>query len=329
MILNCSICKDEIKRTLSQLNSISGEYFCSRNCFNLFYKNKGRIKSGIFKNCVICNVSFYVPQVHKEARFCSLKCKGIGSRYPNLVCPICKGSFKYQTNRKYCSTECKNISISKARINRSIKKICDQCNNMFYVNKFRIDARLCSKQCHINWQKENAFKNKTKFICKICKVEFGVYTSIIKHHNNVVKYCSIPCRDADPEVKERLVNMNLQQQNSKTPNQFEIRGYRLLKKLGLKFEKQYLVNNKFCVDAFISKYNLVIQFDGDYWHGNPNKYKILDHRQQKRVNYDKSQDKYMKKCGYKILRFWESDFKDIDKVKKQIKDELKDDKLFL
>lgn len=27
------------------------------------------------------------------------------------------------------------------------------------------------------------------------------------------------------------------------------------------------------------------------------------------MNYDKSQDSYMKKCGYTVLRFWESDVK--------------------
>jgi len=53
---------------------------------------------------------------------------------------------------------------------------------------------------------------------------------------------------------------------------------------------------------------LVIQWDGDYWHNLP-----------KRRQLDESQDKYMKKCGYKVLRFWEHEVKgNSNKVKEVI-----------
>ena len=54
---------------------------------------------------------------------------------------------------------------------------------------------------------------------------------------------------------------------------------------------------------------MIIQWDGEYWHGHPSKLKdgIPDKRQNRRMKYDKSQNMYLTKCGYKILRFWESE----------------------
>jgi len=94
------------------------------------------------------------------------------------------------------------------------------------------------------------------------------------------------------------------------PNKLEIMGYTFLKELGVKFIAQHIINNKFTVDAFLPDQNIVVQFDGDYWHGNKNIFKTFDHRQRKRMALDISQDKYMNKIGIKVVRFWESDFKD-------------------
>ena len=52
---------------------------------------------------------------------------------------------------------------------------------------------------------------------------------------------------------------------------------------------------------------MIIQWDGDYWHGKDKSYEDLDYRVQKRVCLDKSQDAYFLECGFNELRFWESD----------------------
>jgi len=54
---------------------------------------------------------------------------------------------------------------------------------------------------------------------------------------------------------------------------------------------------------------IVIQFDGDYWHGNPRKYPVLTERQKKQVKRDRAQDAYLISCGYRVIRIWESDLK--------------------
>lgn len=90
--------------------------------------------------------------------------------------------------------------------------------------------------------------------------------------------------------------------------QLEMRGYSLLEEMQIPYAAQVLLFKKFCVDAFVDKgRGLVIQFDGDYWHGNPLKYNTLDARQEKRRKLDASQDKYLRKCGLSVVRVWEQE----------------------
>ena len=112
-----------------------------------------------------------------------------------------------------------------------------------------------------------------------------------------------------------LRRINFDQQKLK-PNNLEKLGYSILDEIGIEYTPQYLIAKKFCVDAFAEAHNLIIQFDGDYWHGFPEKYPEPDKRQQKRMNIDKSQNAYFKKCGYKVIRIWEHQLrKQPDQVK--------------
>lgn len=102
-------------------------------------------------------------------------------------------------------------------------------------------------------------------------------------------------------------------------NKTEIAGEEILTAFGIDFKSQFIVEDKFCVDVFIPSLKIVIQFDGDYWHGHPRKFNANDLRQKKRMALDISQDAYMAKLGYRILRFWESTIKgDPDFVREKI-----------
>jgi len=88
----------------------------------------------------------------------------------------------------------------------------------------------------------------------------------------------------------------LKQQRMKGPTSIEKKVYDELKRRGILFEAQKLINGKFLVDAYIPSLNLVIEADGDYWHD-------LD-RVKKR---DKAKNAYLKKCGFGLLRLSEAD----------------------
>ena len=91
----------------------------------------------------------------------------------------------------------------------------------------------------------------------------------------------------------------IKQQNMKEPTSIEKIVYDELKKRGLVFEKQKLINGKFLVDAYIPSLNLIIEADGDYWHS-------LDRVRKK----DKAENAYLTKCNYKLLRLSEREIND-------------------
>lgn len=114
------------------------------------------------------------------------------------------------------------------------------------------------------------------------------------------------CRNADPERRAILIQMNAQQQRGRRTKPETI-GYSILDVLAIHYLPQHVIGTKFCVDAFVPGQGVVVQFDGDYWHGHPARFPEPDARQRKRMRLDKSQDAYMKACGYSVIRIWECD----------------------
>jgi very-short-patch-repair endonuclease len=96
-----------------------------------------------------------------------------------------------------------------------------------------------------------------------------------------------------------------------------------LNDLGYEHELQKIVANMFIYDIYIPKYRLLIEVDGDYYHGNPNKYtrKELNWGQKKNMVNDIKKNRLAKALKYNIIRFWESDINgDIEDVKIKIKE---------
>ncbi len=83
-------------------------------------------------------------------------------------------------------------------------------------------------------------------------------------------------------------------QFDKKPTSIEKLLYDFLVMSGIVFEKQYLVNRKFLVDAFIPSLNLVIEADGNYWHSLP-----------KNIKKDKAENAYLTACGFDLIRLEE------------------------
>ncbi len=211
-------------------------------------------------------------------------------------------SIRETQNNKFCCIYCYwEYKKGKDNPSRKTGKIVDclYCGKEVYKPKGQIDGRkhFCSIVCANKYQG----RNKVNVKCLICGKEFLAS----KSHN--YKYCSITCRDKDPKFAKMLAQMNAKQSHSKKETSIEKIGYKLLDKLKVFYEKQYLINDKICVDALLPNEKIVIQFDGDYWHGYNKDINDVELRIKKRMLLDKSQDAYLKKCGYKVLRFWEHD----------------------
>jgi len=249
---------------------------------------------------------------HNQYKIRTFICVGCGIRVTKRV----------PKNRKYCCHEC---YLHSKHPNRKTGKIvkCDWCGKEIYKCKSALKHSknyFCNLECANKYQS----RNKDKYICKTCGNVF--YRSPYwKSHGYILKYCSMKCRNNSKDWHKVCINGNLIQQKKKGLNAIELKGRAILQEAGLELEKDFmeqtLINKKFLVDIFIPKYKLVIQWDGDYWHCHP-KFKNPDKRQIKRRELDKSQDKYLKKCGFTVLRFWEFEIKrevkGIDYIKRTI-----------
>jgi len=87
-----------------------------------------------------------------------------------------------------------------------------------------------------------------------------------------------------------------------------------IKKLGYNVKHSLKVDSKIC-DIYIPELNLIIEYNGDYWHCNPKKYKPDYYHQVKNKTakelweYDKNKIDLIKNYGYNLEIVWESDLK--------------------
>ena len=239
----------------------------------------------------------------------------LGYKVRTIKCDNCGQlrTDRFQSKQIFCSTMCaRHVNSQRRKTGQSF--LCAVCGVYVYIPKSRLGLinYFCS-QAHANeWQG----RNKTTHTCKVCGRSFRLSPSVSA--SGRVKYCSIRCRDVDPEHTAHLVSINADQQSGKT-NRLEVAGYKMLDELGFNYKRQYLVGGRFCVDAFIVSVGVVVQFDGDYWHGHPTKFPEPNARQHLRIKLDKSQDAYMLACGYDVFRVWESDMKNrVDHVRSSL-----------
>lgn len=146
-----------------------------------------------------------------------------------------------------------------------------------------------SKNNHGKWMIGKKMSSKTKQ--KISQAKLGVTQSEefkqkrkdwCKNNKTILSYAGIKGAKAASE--------------NNGPTNIELIVYNFLKRRNIKFEKQYLINNKFLVDAFIPQLNLIIECDGKYWHN-------MKHI----IKKDKAENAYLKKCGYKLIRLTEKE----------------------
>jgi very-short-patch-repair endonuclease len=117
---------------------------------------------------------------------------------------------------------------------------------------------------------------------------------------------------SNPEKMKAVHQAHLQMM-SQTPKKFtdiEIQMAELLRGLNICFVTQQVIKKNFIVDFYLPEYALVIEADGDYWHGKP--------EQNKK---DRSKDAYLKAIGLNVVRFWGSEIKkEPELVKSKIKE---------
>lgn len=93
---------------------------------------------------------------------------------------------------------------------------------------------------------------------------------------------------------------------------------KLISKFKPKDYRQWKIEN-FYIDGIDLENNIIYEFYGDFWHGNPEVYKQEDincvngirHGELYRKTIER--EDYLKSLGYKIVSIWESEYKKIYK----------------
>lgn len=95
--------------------------------------------------------------------------------------------------------------------------------------------------------------------------------------------------------------------------ELKIQNYLKFLNIDFQLHKQMNIKHSYQADIFIPSMNLVIETDGDYWHGNPKVYSYdkLSEQQVKQKIKDIIRTKELKDAGYNVLRLWESDINQI------------------
>lgn len=143
-------------------------------------------------------------------------------------------------------------------------------------------------------------------VCKHCGKEFK------KKCRADARYCSSRCRLNSVENMLKLADMRRKQAIRKI-NKLEAAGYAILECLGFDYESQF-VFDRYVADAYVKKLNLIVQFDGDYWHGNVDRFPNLTAMQLHQKEVDARANQVATALGYRVLRIWESDIKDTEKI---------------
>lgn len=74
---------------------------------------------------------------------------------------------------------------------------------------------------------------------------------------------------------------------------------------------------KYIADAYVKETNTVYEFNGDYWHGNPNKFKSSDINARNKKTFGElyintiKKEAELKSFGYNVISIWESEFNEI------------------
>lgn len=200
---------------------------------------------------------------------------------------------------KLCKCGC-NLEVTEGRIyisghnkkGRHFKPFTkEHLEKLSISHKGKVSGRKGKKHTEETKQKlSKLYKGKTyKEIHGEEKSKIIINKLVIKRRNLI-----LPLKDTKPEIKIQ----------------------NFLKELNIEFipHKYINIEHEYQCDIFIPNMNLIIECDGDYWHGNIKiKYnKILSQRQLKQKEKDKIRTKEVIEQGYNILRLWQQDINKMD-----------------
>jgi len=224
-------------------------------------------------------------------------------------CPSCGGDIKISSKTKIIA--CRNHYNA---INKN--SLCKPCSlklqlgegNPFYGKKHKIDSKrkMSDSRKGKGTGKNNAMSND-KWRQKARK-------------NLIKKWESGDLDHMKKRMSEKMKETRrFGKLKSVIVSKKELEIIQNIKSLGFEVIGSYKVDTKIC-DVYIPKLNLIIEYNGDYWHCNPKKYDkdYFNVKKNKYAweiwDYDKSKLDLIKNEGYNLEVIWEGDLKNNNKL---------------
>jgi very-short-patch-repair endonuclease len=229
--------------------------------------------------CIFCGKEFWTwPYLaSKGARYCSRDCYWNATRKKERrICIVCGKGFEiklYLINQgfgKFCSRECQFYNYK----NKRVVCVCKQCGRKFTLYPSAAKkAKFCSRECKDAYERDyverTCLQCEKKFLLPRWELEKGKGT-----------FCSREC----------FFKFNGETSIEKIVRQ-------ALETMGVEFRQQVKIG-QYYLDFLLSKAQIVIECDGNYWHNVTGAYER-----------DRRKDRFLKSRGYKVYRFGEDEIK--------------------
>lgn len=272
------------------------------------------------KECKQCGKSVSDPR--QCVKYCCVECQKLHKRIDRErrqqvfgICKFCQKECMLPTKFSvFCSFECSNkwkaitykgrklTTEWKERMDRSkIREIvrkegeytCEKCDKTFCSNtSLRSHRSYCT----------NSDSEKCNVVCDVCG-------KILKRQRNLV----IHKKSHDPlwvektghAVQKGIANRKPMKRNSLAEIKFfeDLKSVYGVENVEHKFR---IIGVSHEYDFCLTKLRLIVEFDGDYWHGNPKKYELTC-RMKKQYRIDQCWEREALKAGYKFKRVWQSE----------------------
>jgi G:T-mismatch repair DNA endonuclease (very short patch repair protein) len=263
-------------------------------------------------------------------------CKEFGVSKPKILSVLKKHNVTKKRDR------CKSLNINKVGDKYIVKRICPNCNKEIDVvttkptttcrNYFKAlnDKTVC-KKCSLENQvgdgnpfygKKHTDKTKKQISSSRKGKATGDKNAMAnpEHKKKTVDALRRKWENGDMEHIRRMFSEKLKETRrlgkikSVIRSKIEKNIIKEIKNSGYNVIHSLRLDTKIC-DIYIPKLNLIIEFNGDYWHCNPKKYNPDYYHQVKQKTakelweYDKNKIDLIKEKGYNLEVVWESDYK--------------------
>jgi hypothetical protein len=286
------------------------------------------IKSSGDELCMKCgNKTKFIGLTKGYHNHCSRKCSSLNKNYEKIkdthqikqICKFCGKEFKNKISLSAHINHPDSIHKEEVKIikekEKKIKIIkCEICNRGF--KDFRT-LGIHLNQTHGNYQRKFVKNYYDKYLkkhskegsCKTC----GKPTTFVNLKSGYYTYCNTSCSKLDPEIEQKTQQTCLKKygvsnyaKTDKWLNQMSDGGQaaRMLSKIENPSKPQVEIFNivkemyfdtiinlpilNYCADIAIPSLKIIIEYNGEYWHRNKDK-------------YDRKRKENIEKIGWKVL----------------------------